>query len=219
MVWQQHQILLDFATSETKTQVCLYICGLTKSVKHRKICMHQYVLLCILKSSGETSGASGSPNETVNSNPSVASGSSNEMATFSTPSVASKLCNETVSFSSPSAASTCLSHETVVTSTSQYSEVARQHATLQLKMQLSLPYDISKEILQTILRLDSQTFLNGLVRDGWSSIFEPKEEICPLCGASLSSAHPHPGQKTGDSGLLITNTVAFQKITIALSEV
>ena len=165
--------------------------------------MHQYVLLCILKSSGETSGASGSPNETVNSNPSVASGSSNEMATFST----------------PSAASTCLSHETAVTSTSQYSEVARQHATLQLKMQLSLPYDISKEILQTILRLDSQTFLNGLVRDGWSSIFEPKEEICPLCGASLSSAHPHPCQKTGDSGLLITNTVAFQKITIALSEV
>ena len=41
-----------------------------------------------------------------------------------------------------------------------------------------------------------------------------KKEICALCEVSLSIARPHPGQKTGDCGYLITNAVAFQKITI-----
>ena len=92
--------------------------------------------------------------------------------------------------------------------------MAGRQATLQLKMQLSFPYDIPKGILQNILRLDSQTVLNGLGRDGWPSVYKPKEEICALCGVSLSSARPHPGQKTGDGGYLITNAVAFEKITI-----
>ena len=78
----------------------------------------------------------------------------------------------------------------------------------------SCPYDIPRGILQNILRLDTQTILNGLGWDGWPSVYEPKEEICALCGVSLSSARPHPGQKTGDGGYLITNAVAFQKITI-----
>ena len=81
-------------------------------------------------------------------------------------------------------------------------------------MQLSFPYDIPKGILRNILRLDTQTILNGLGWDGWPSVYEPKEEICALCGVSLSSARPHPGQKTGDGGYLTTNAVAFQKITI-----
>ena len=67
--------------------------------------------------------------------------------------------------------------------------------------------DVPKGILQNILHLDSQTILNGLGWDGWPSIYEPKEEICALCGVSLSSARPHPGQKTGDGGYLITNAV------------
>lgn len=243
----------------------------TKAAKHKKICMHQHVLLCILQSSGEPATASGSPNETPSSvsspsaaslgssnvmasffSPSAASsgscdetatfsspaascGSSNELATFSSPSAASSgSSNETSTlFSSPSAASygsfnetaTCtfsspsvhsygLSNETAVTATAQDSEVAGRQATLQLKMQLSLPYDIPKGILQNILRYDSQTVLNGLGSGGWPSVYEPKEEICASCGVALSSAHPHPGQKTGDCGFLITNAVAFQKITI-----
>ena len=247
---------------------CARFASKTKAAKHKKICMHQHMLLCILQSSGEPVTASGSPNETATlSNPSVASsGSSNETVTFSTPSAASSgssnetltfsspsastsgtsnetvtfstpsaassgssnetltfsspsasssgSSNEIVTFSNPSAASSSFSNQTAFTSPSQDSEVAGRQATLQLKMQLSFPYDIPKGILLNILRLDSQTILNGLGWDGWPSVYEPKEEICALCGVSLSSAHPHPGQKTGDGGYLITNAVAFQKITI-----
>ena len=212
---------------------CARFASKTKAVKHKKICMHQHMLLCILQSSGEPVTASGSPNETTTfSNPSAASsGSSNETVTFSTPSAASSgSSNETLTFSSPSASSSgssneivtfsnpsaasSSSNETAFTSTFQDSEVAGRQATLQLKMQLSFPYDIPKGILQNILRLDSQTVLNGLGQDGWPSVYEPKEEICALCGVSLSSARPHPGQKTGDGGYLITNAVAFEKITI-----
>ena len=249
---------------------CAHFASKTKAAKHKKICVHQHMLRCILQSSGEPVTASGSPNETVTfSNPSAASsgssnetvtfstssaassGSSNETVTFSTPSAPSSgssnetltfstpsapssgssnetltlsfsspsasssgSSNEIVTFSNPSAASSRSSNETAFTSTSQDSQLAGRHATLQLKMQLSFPYDIPKGILQNILRLDSQTVLNGLGWDGWPSVYEPKEEICALCGVSLSSAHPHPGQKTGDGGYLITNAVAFQKITI-----
>ena len=230
---------------------CARFASKTKAAKHKKICMHQHMLLCILQSSGEPVTASGSPNKTTTfSNPSAASsGSSNETVTFSTPSAASSgssnetltfstpsaasfgssnetltfsspsasssgSSNQIVTFSNPSAASSSSSNETAFTSTSQDSEVAGRRATLQLKMQLSFPYDIPKGILQNILRLDSQTVLNGLGRDGWPSVYEPKEEICALCGVSLSSARPHPDQKTGDGGYLITNAVAFEKITI-----
>ena len=230
---------------------CARFASKTKAAKHKKICMHQHMLLCILQSSGEPVTASGSPNETTTfSNPSASSsGSSNETVTFSTPSAASSgssnetvasstpsaassgssnetltfsspsasssgSSNEIVTFSNPSAASSSSSNETALTSISQDSEVAGRQATLQLKMQLSFPYDTPKGILQNTLRLDSQTVLNGLGRDGWPSVYEPKEEICALCGVSLSSARPHPGQKTGDGGYLITNAVAFQKITI-----
>ena len=158
------------------------------------------MLLCILQSPGEPVTASGSPNET---------------APFTSPSASSSgSSNETVTFSSPSAASSSSSNETAFTATSQDSEVAGRQATLQLKMQLSFPYDIPKGILQNILCLDSQTVLYGLGWDGWPSVYEPKEEICALCGVSLSSARPHPGQKTGDGGYPTTNAVAFQKITI-----
>ena len=175
------------------------------------------MLLCIFQSIfGEPVTASGSPNETATfSSPSAASsGSSNETVTFSSPSAASPgSSNEIVTFSSPSAASGS-SNETAFTATSQDSEVAGRQATLQLKMQLSFPYDIPKGILQNILCLDSQTVLYGLGWDGWPSVYEPKQEICTLCGVSLSSARPQPGQKTGDGGYLTTNAVAFQKITI-----
>ena len=228
---------------------CARFASKTKAAKHKKICMHQHMLLCILQSSGEPLTASGSPNETAtfSSSSAASSGSSNEIVTFSSPSASSSgSSNEIVTFSSPSASSSGSSNEivtfsslsaasssssneivtfsspsatsgssneTAFTATSQDSEVAGRQATLQLKMQLSFPYDIPKGILQNILRLDSQTVLNGLGWDGWPSVYEPKEEICALCGVSLSSARPHPGQKTGDGGYLITNAVAFQKIT------
>ena len=192
------------------------------------------MLLCIFQSSGEPVTASGSPNETATfSSPSAASsGSSNETVTFSSPSAASSSSsneivtfsspsaasssssNEIVTFSSPSAASSSSSNETAFTATSQDSEVAGRQATLQLKMQLSFPYDIPKGILQNILCLDSQTVLYGLGWDGWPSVYERKQEICALYGVSLSSTRPQPGQKTGDGGYLTTNAVAFQKITI-----
>ena len=124
------------------------------------------------------------------------------------------LSNETATFARPSAASSSSSNETAFTATAQDSELAGRQTTLHLKMQLSLPYDIPKEILQNILHLDSQAVLNGLGWDGWPPIYEPKEEICAVYGVPLSSARPHPGQKTGDGGFLITNAVAFQKITI-----
>ncbi|XP_068748643.1 uncharacterized protein [Montipora capricornis] len=229
---------------------CARFASKTKAAKHKKICMHQHVLLCILQSSGEPATASGSLNETaIFSSPSAvssgssneivtfssrsasSSGSSNETVTFSSPSAASPgssnetvtcspsaassgSCYETVTFSSPSEASFGSSNETAFTATSQDFEVSGRQATLELKMQLSFPYDIPKGILQNILHLDSQTVLNGLGWDGWPSVYEPKEEICALCEVSLSSARPHPGQKTGDCGYLITNAVAFQKITI-----
>ena len=213
---------------------CARFASKTKAAKHKKICMHQHVLLCILQSSGEPATASGSLNETAifSSLSAVSSGSSNEIVTFSSPSASSSgSSNETVTFSSPSAASPGSSYETVTfsspseasfgssnetafTATSHDSEVSGRQATLELKMQLSFPYDIPKGILQNILHLDSQTVLNGLGWDGWPSVYEPKEEICALCEVSLSSARTHPGQKTGDCGYLITNAVAFQKITI-----
>ncbi|CAH3132017.1 unnamed protein product, partial [Porites lobata] len=200
---------------------CARFANKTKAAKHKKICMHLHMLPCIFQSSGEPVTASGSPNETVTfSSPSAASsGSSNETVTFSitfsSPSAASSSSsNEIVTFSSPSAASSSSSNETAFTATSQDSEVAGRQATLQLKMQLSFPYDIPKGILQNILCLDGQTVLYRLGWDGWPSVYEPKEEICALCGVSLSSARPHPGQKTGDGGYLTTNAVAFQKITI-----
>ena len=196
---------------------CARFANKTKAAKHKKICMHLHMLLCIFQSSGEPVTASGSPNETATfSSPSAASsGSSNETVTFSSPSAAfSSSSNEIVTFSSPSAASSGSSNETAFTATSQDSEVAGRQATLQLKMQLSFPYDIPKGILQNILCLDGQTVLYRLGWDGWPSVYEPKEEICALCRVSLSSARPHPGQKTGDGGYLTTNAVAFQKITI-----
>ncbi|CAH3023838.1 unnamed protein product, partial [Porites evermanni] len=198
---------------------CACFASKTKAAKHKKICMHQHMLLCILQSSGEPVTVLGSPNETATfSSLSAASfGSLNETVTFSSPSAASSSSSyEIVTFSSPSAASSGSSNETAFTATSQDSEVAGRQATLQLKMQLSFPYDIPKGILQNILHLDRaiQTVLNSLGWDGWPSVYEPKEEICALCGVSLLSARPHPGQKTGDGGYLITNAVAFQKITI-----
>jgi len=51
-------------------------------------------------------------------------------------------------------ASSGSSNETAFTATSQDSEVAGRQATLQLKMQLSFPYDIPKGILQNILRIN-----------------------------------------------------------------
>ena len=81
-------------------------------------------------------------------------------------------------------------------------------------MQQSIPYNFPKEILQTIFLMDSKTIRNGLGVDGWPSVYEPKKDICSFCGASLSSAHPHPGQKIGDAGFLITNVVPFERITI-----
>ena len=179
---------------------CARFANKTKAAKHKKICMHLHMLRCIFQSSGEPVTASGSPNETATfSSPSAASsGSSNETVTFSSPSAASSSSsNEIVTFSSPSAASSSSSNETAFTATSKDSEVAGRQATLQLKMQLSFPYDIPNGILQNILCLDSQTVLYGLGWDGWPSVYEPKEEICALCGVSLSSARPHPGQKTG----------------------
>ena len=174
----------------------------TKAAKHKKICTHQHMLLCILQSSGEPVTALGSPNKTATfsslsvassgslnetvtfASPSAASfGSSNETVTFSNPSAASSSSsNEIVTFFSPSAASSGSSNETAFTATSQDLEVAGQQATLQLKMQLLFPYDIPKGILQNILHLDSQTsVLNGLGWDGWPSVYKPKEEICALC--------------------------------------
>ena len=144
---------------------CARFANKTKAAKHKKICMHLHMLLCIFQSSGEPVTASGSPNETAtSSSPSAASsGSSNETVTFSSPSAAfSSSSNEIVTFSSPSAASSSSSNETAFTATSQDWEVAGRQATLQLKMQLSFPYDIPKGILQIILCLDSQTVLYGL---------------------------------------------------------
>ena len=187
----------------------------TKAAKHKKICMHLHMLLCILQSSGEPVTASGSPNETAtfSSPPAASSGSSNETVTFSSPSAASSgSSNETVTFSNPSAASSGSSNETLIfsspsaassgssneivtfsspsgssgssneivtfsspsassssssneivtfsspyaassgssnetafTTTSQDLEVAGLQATLQLKMQLSFPYDIPSQ--------------------------------------------------------------------------
>ena len=81
-------------------------------------------------------------------------------------------------------------------------------------MQQSIPYNFPREILQTILLMDSKTILNGFGVDGWHSVYEAKENICSFCGASLSIVHPHPGQKIGDAGFLITNVVPFERIPI-----
>ena len=276
---------------------CARYASKTKAAKHKKICMHQHVLLCVLQSSGEPGTASGSPspNETATctfSNQSAASsGSSNETATciFSSQSVASSCSsneaaaifssqsaassgssNETATFSSQSAASKSGSTSETPTFPCQSrlllvhlmkwlpcpvhlrlllvhlmkqlpSQVHLQllqvyvmkllhspvhlHLLVHLMKQLLLQLQeiqrwlgdrqlYNARILQNILRLDSQTVLNGLGGDGWPSVYKPKEEICALCGVSLSSAHPHPGQKTEDGGFLITNAVPFQKIKI-----
>ena len=136
---------------------CARFASKTKAAKHKKICMQQHMLLCILQSPGEPVTASGSPNETAPfTSPSASSsGSSNETVTFSSPSAASSSSsNEIVTFSSPSAASSGSSNETAFTATSQDSEVAGRQAILQLKMQLSFSYDIPKGILQNILRIN-----------------------------------------------------------------
>ena len=94
---------------------CARFANKTKAAKHKKICMHLHMLLCIFQSSGEPVTASGSPNETATfSSPSAASsGSSNETVTFSSPSAASPgSSNEIVTFSSPSAASSGSSNDT-----------------------------------------------------------------------------------------------------------
>ena len=110
---------------------CARFATKTKAAKHKKICMHQHVLLYILQCSGEPTTASGSPNETATfsspsaaasassnetatfSSPSAASsGSSNEMATFPSPSVASSYSYKSATFWSPSAASSDASNET-----------------------------------------------------------------------------------------------------------
>ena len=95
---------------------CARFASKTKAAKHKTVCMHQHMLLCILQSSGEPVTASGLPNETAPfASPSAASsGSSNETVTFSSPSAASSSSsNEIVTFSSPSAASSGSLNETV----------------------------------------------------------------------------------------------------------
>ena len=86
-------------------------------------------------------------------------------------------------------------------------------------MQQSLPYCILRKRLQRILLPDSKTILNGFGVDGWPSVYTPEEVMCSSCGACLSAARPHPGQKIGDSGFLITNAVLFEKVTILVSSV
>ena len=97
-------------------------------------------------------------------------------------------------------------------------ELAGRELTIKLKMQKSLPYCILQDILQRILLLDSQIIINGFGVDDWPAVYAPDEIICCLCGSSLSGKRPHPGQKIGDGGFLITNSVLFEKVTILVKQ-
>lgn len=72
--------------------------------------------------------------------------------------------------------------------------------------------------MHKILVLDSKSVLHGFGVDGWPSVYIPTEDLCSLCGTSLSSARPHSGQKLEDSGFLITNAVPFENVTILVKQ-
>ena len=255
---------------------CTRYASKTKASKHKKICMHVHVLLCIMQSSESSSVPSGSSDhdavlgetsnlpatasatnqcvsigETPNLPHPAVSSTSNQYAptgeTSNLPATASAT-NQCVPIGEtpnlPAVASTSNQYASagetpnlpVIASSSDQSssssnmvadytnsdvhesskdvEFLGRQSTIKLKMQKSLPYCIPQEILQRILLLDSKTILNGFGIDGWPSVYVPVEEMCSLCGASLSGARPHPGQKIGDGGFLITNAVIFEKVTI-----
>jgi len=60
--------------------------------------------------------------------------------------------------------------------------------------------------------------MSGFGMDGWPTICAPTEEDCSLCGSSLSGLRPHRGQKTGNSGILITNAVPFEAVSIQVKQ-
>ena len=137
--------------------------------------------------SNPSAASSGSSNETLTfSSPSASSsGSSNETLTFSSPSASSSgSSNEIVTFSSPSAASSgSSSNETAFTAASQDSEVAGRQATLQLKMQLSFPYDIPKGIF--VLCVECHCRVHALIlarKQGMVVILSPMQyNIVNMC--------------------------------------
>ena len=87
-------------------------------------------------------------------------------------------------------------------------------STMKVQMRRALPYSIPSTIMKKISELDGRSLISGFEVDGWPSTFAPSDEFCSLCSIALSSPHPHPGEKRGKSGYLLTNAVPFESVEI-----
>jgi len=91
-------------------------------------------------------------------------------------------------------------------------------STVKINLQDELPYEIPSHILIRIQEMECNFISSGLGGDCWPKSYSPTEELCVLCGATLGALRPHPGQKEGESGYLLTNCVPFEPIKISVKQ-
>ena len=96
----------------------------------------------------------------------------------------------------------------------EYSSASRK-ATIKLISNRSLPYEIPKEVISLIDRLDAITLLGVPNQEGWPLQFAPEEGKCD-CGSVLGTLRYHPGS-SGDlkgKAYLFTKMNPFRIVSI-----
>lgn len=83
-------------------------------------------------------------------------------------------------------------------------------STTKVQMRHALPYVIPTAIIKKHSKLDGRSLISGFDVDGWPSAFSPSDEFRSLCNTALSSPRPHPDQKRGKSGYLLTFAVSLK---------
>lgn len=93
-------------------------------------------------------------------------------------------------------------------------ELTKRLSTLRLaEKSKALPYELSHDLLESILKRDARTLLG--VGDGWPDCFIPNELIkCELCGSLLGNPCAHPGQAQNTSCYLLTELNPFKRVEI-----
>ena len=96
----------------------------------------------------------------------------------------------------------------------EYSSASRK-ATIKLISSRTLPYEIPKEVISVIDRLDAITLLGLPNQEGWPLEFAPEEGKCD-CGSELGTLRYHPGSNGDLKGkaYLLTKMNPFRMVSI-----
>ena len=84
-------------------------------------------------------------------------------------------------------------------------------SSIQLAFSRKFPYEIDREILLNISRMDAKC-VSDIKDEGWPEQFAPHYDVCQLCNGVLSPPMSHPGQK--GKSYLLTELNPFKSIDV-----